>query len=65
LEMSADIGIDEKGYILNCTPKDNIFEPWLSLVNGSIKEIKEKFKDNLHSIYIYGSVGRGNPKLNF
>lgn len=62
--MSADIGIDEKGYILNCIHRDNISEPWLSLVNESIREIKEKFKENLNSIYIYGSVGRGDPKLN-
>lgn len=60
-----NIGLDENGYILKDVSKENIKEPWKSIIDKAIIKIKEIIPYELHSIYIYGSVGRGQAELNF
>ncbi|MFD2178332.1 nucleotidyltransferase domain-containing protein [Veronia pacifica] len=56
----ADRGLTKSGYIGNEISTDNIDEKFLPVVNKVIEELSNKFGELIHSIYLYGSVGRGD-----
>jgi len=49
----------KEGYIINPTSTAFIPIKWLPLVNEVVEMIKEKYGNDLHSIYLRGSVARG------
>ncbi|MDQ0271426.1 nucleotidyltransferase domain-containing protein [Cytobacillus purgationiresistens] len=62
MRLPTKIGIDSEGYILNQTAKENIQQEFRPVLNAAISLLKMSLDGNLHSIYIYGSVGRGEAK---
>lgn len=54
------IGVDSDGYILNKISINKIPNRYIEPVEFIKKILREVLGHNLHSIYIYGSVGRGN-----
>jgi uncharacterized protein len=52
-------GVDSQGFIINPCDKKNIQDIYAKLVKESCREIIRKFPEKIHSLYIYGSVGRG------
>lgn len=59
MNFPTQIGTDREGYIINYTSKDNISLNYLSILEELIQLLKQDLNDKLHSIYVYGSVGRG------
>lgn len=53
-------GVDEKGYIKNNIPIENVPILFKNVLEKSIEFLAEELGKDLHSIYLYGSVGRGN-----
>ncbi len=61
LESGELQGLDNSGFIINNSSAQNITEPWKSVVNEIINLYVTHIPEGLlHSIYIRGSVGRGN-----
>lgn len=54
------IGVDEEGYIVNDTSLHKINQEYMHAIHQLIEMIKPCLSGKLHSIYVYGSVGRGN-----
>ncbi len=59
MKFPTHIGTDREGYIINYASKDNISLNYLSILEELIQLLKQDLNDKLHSIYVYGSVGRG------
>lgn len=57
--LKAGYGLDDKGYIVSDVSKDKINDIYLPCIQDSIDSLREIFHHQLHSIYIYGSVARG------
>jgi len=54
------IGTDSEGYIVNNISLNKIPEQYIEPLDFIVKNLKSILGSKLHSIYIYGSVGRGN-----
>lgn len=63
MEFPTKIGIDTDGYIINRTSKDNISYIYQKALEKIIDILRSCSDDKLHSIYLYGSVGRGEAVL--
>ncbi|WP_315115612.1 nucleotidyltransferase domain-containing protein [uncultured Clostridium sp.] len=63
MNFPTQIGTDREGYIINYTSKDNISLNYLLILEELIQLLKQDLNDKLHSIYVYGSVGRGEAIL--
>lgn len=59
-KLQPGYGLDHEGYIVSDVSLDNISDLYNECIEESIKEIKTMFPEKLHSIYIYGSVARGD-----
>ncbi len=59
VNFPTKIGVDSDGYILNQTSENKINSTYLLLLNQLTEILKQCTGDKLHSIYVYGSVGRG------
>lgn len=57
----ATNGLDEDGYIYNPSHKNLIPKAYKNVVDDAINSALKRFPDTIHSMYIYGSVGRGTP----
>ncbi|CAG9001428.1 MAG: hypothetical protein CENE_03448 [Candidatus Celerinatantimonas neptuna] len=53
-------GVDEKGYIINPCSLANIQSSFSSPVEQACDGLLKLFKDKIHSIYLYGSIARGD-----
>lgn len=53
-------GLDALGYIANPVSVAHIPEAFLPAFRETIKRLTSEFGDCIHSIYLYGSVGRGD-----
>lgn len=53
-------GLDPNGFILSEVSQDKILPEYRSVIDASIAALKTALPDNVHSIYVYGSVARGN-----
>ncbi len=51
--------VDENSYLKNPASLDKIQEKWKPLVDDVIEVYRNKFGENLHSVYIRGSVAKG------
>jgi hypothetical protein len=52
--------VDTKGYLINPASKEKIQEEWQPIVNDIVEKYKSQYGDALHSVYIRGSVGKGD-----
>ena len=59
MKRPSRLGTDKAGYVVNPTSRDLIQPEFNSVLFASIELLKEMFGGNLHSVYVYGSVGRG------
>ncbi|MGA9466949.1 MAG: nucleotidyltransferase domain-containing protein [Exiguobacterium marinum] len=53
------LGTDEAGYVINRTSIHHIQPEFETVLFKAIELVKEAFDEQLHSIYLYGSIGRG------
>jgi predicted nucleotidyltransferase len=53
-------GLDPNGFILSEVSKDNILSKYRSVIDASIVALKAALPDVVHSVYVYGSIARGN-----
>ena len=63
MQFPTRIGIDIDGYIINRTSKDKISYVYQKALDEIIDILRRCIGDKLHSIYLYGSVGRGEAIL--
>lgn len=59
-KLQPGYGLNHEGYIVSDVSLDNISELYYESIEESIKELKILFPKKLHSIYLYGSVARGD-----
>jgi len=52
-------GLDSDGYVATNIKRENISASFKSVLADAIKSLESVLDENLHSIYLYGSVGRG------
>ena len=53
------LGTDEARYVINQTSIRHIQPDFETVLFKAIELVKEVFDEQLHSIYLYGSIGRG------
>lgn len=63
MRFPTRIGVDADGYILNPTSVDKINIVYQEFLSQVIEILKKCAGAKLHSVYIYGSVGRGEAVL--
>ncbi|MBU3669046.1 MAG: hypothetical protein FGM57_03730 [Candidatus Taylorbacteria bacterium] len=51
--------VDQDGYIVNPTSKEKIQERWWPVIDAIIGYYQKAYKDKLHSVYVRGSVAKG------
>lgn len=59
MELPTRLGTNEAGYIINQTDATQIQPMFRPLLDKVIQLLREEFAEALHSVYVYGSVGRG------
>lgn len=59
MERPTRLGTDESGYIINQTDVTRIQPMFRSVLDAVIQLLQDEFAQALHSVYVYGSVGRG------
>lgn len=57
--LNAGYGLDSNGFILSDVSKDKIEDVYFPCIQKSIERLKHLFPETLHSVYVYGSVARG------
>lgn len=63
MNFPTKIGTDENGYIMKFASKNSINSDYMILIEELIEILKYNIGNKLHSIYVYGSVGRGKSIL--
>ena len=58
-KLQAGYGLDENGYIVSDVALDKIDSLYFPCIQETVKELVRLFPDLLHSVYVYGSVARG------
>ncbi len=56
-------GVDKDGFILKKAHPSKIKKPFSKIVTEAKAHLLAKFPDQIHSIYVYGSVATGKAKL--
>jgi len=59
MELPTRLGTDETGYVINQTDVTRIQPMFRQVIDEVIQLLREEFAEALHSVYVYGSVGRG------
>ncbi|WP_214833943.1 nucleotidyltransferase domain-containing protein [Exiguobacterium sp. s152] len=59
MERPTRLGTDEAGYVINQTDVTRIQPMFWPVLDAVIQLLREEFAEALHSVYVYGSVGRG------
>lgn len=57
--LQTGIGLDRDGYIISDVDVDKIQSIYLLCIHDSTEELILMFPNRLHSVYVYGSVARG------
>ncbi|MEI3612702.1 nucleotidyltransferase domain-containing protein [Pseudogracilibacillus sp. SO30301A] len=57
--LYAGYGLDSNGFIISDVSKDKIDDVYVPCIQESIERLKHLFPEPLHSVYVYGSVARG------
>lgn len=59
MKRPTRLGTDDAGYVINQTSIRHVQPEFESVLFKAIELVKEAFDEQLHSIYLYGSIGRG------
>lgn len=59
MQLPTRLGTDEAGYIINQTSRMHIQVMFRPVIEEVIDLLKKQFGEVLHSVYVYGSIGRG------
>jgi len=59
INLQPGFGLDRDGYIISDVDTDKIQSIYLPCIHDSIGELTLMFPNRLHSVYLYGSVARG------
>jgi len=51
--------MDKEGFIVNPTSKDKIKDHWINIIADIIEQYRIKYRNEVHSIYLRGSVAQG------
>jgi predicted nucleotidyltransferase len=62
LEIGQVLELDDKGFIINQSNLDKIVDPWWPVVEAVKEGYINNLGDKAHSIYIRGSVARGQAR---
>jgi predicted nucleotidyltransferase len=54
-------GLDDEGFIISEVSIDNILPEYKQVIEDCTAQIEDRLPDLVHSVYVYGSVARGNP----
>ncbi|EHB66633.1 hypothetical protein [Paenibacillus lactis] len=54
--LKAGYGLDPNGFIVSDASKDKIDDVYMTCIHESIESFKQVFHQELHSVYLYGSV---------
>lgn len=57
--LKAGYGLDSKGFIVSDVSEDKIDDVYMLCIRESVESLKKLFNEQLHSVYVYGSVARG------
>lgn len=57
--LKAGYGLDTDGFIMSDVSKDKINEAYVPCILESVEILKNIFHQQLHSVYVYGSIARG------
>lgn len=63
-KLIAGYGLDSNGFIVSDVSKDNIDDVYVPSIRESVESLKKLFHQKLHSVYVYGSVARGEAIAN-
>ncbi|MED1603561.1 nucleotidyltransferase domain-containing protein [Alkalihalophilus marmarensis] len=58
--LKAGYGLDSNGFIVSDVSKDRIDGIYVPCIHKSIQNLKSLSHQQLHSVYVYGSVARGD-----
>ncbi|QPI67358.1 nucleotidyltransferase domain-containing protein [Exiguobacterium sp. PBE] len=59
MKRPTRLGTDDAGYVINQTSIRHVQPEFETVLFKAIELVKEAFDEQLHSIYLYGSIGRG------
>lgn len=59
VNLKAGYGLDSNGFIVSDVSKDKIDNMYVPCIRQSVACLKKQFPEQLHSVYVYGSVARG------
>lgn len=59
MHLKAGYGLDADGFIVSDVSIDKIDPVYWPCIQESIERINKEFQQQLHSVYVYGSVARG------
>ncbi|WP_096438726.1 nucleotidyltransferase domain-containing protein [Alteribacter populi] len=57
--LKAGYGLDPNGFIVSDVSKDKIDNVYVPCIRQSVDSLRNLFPNKLHSVYVYGSVARG------
>ncbi|MFE8699724.1 nucleotidyltransferase domain-containing protein [Cytobacillus sp. FJAT-54145] len=57
--LNAGYGLDANGFIVSDVSKDKIDDVYMPCIQESVECLKKLFHHQLYSVYVYGSVARG------
>lgn len=57
--LNVGYGLDPNGFIVSDVSKDKIDDVYMTYIRESVESLKSLFHQQLHSVYVYGSVARG------
>lgn len=58
--LQSGYGLDENGFIVSDVSLEKIDSTYMSCIRECVDSLKNLFHQQLHSIYVYGSVARGD-----
>lgn len=58
-KLHAGYGLDPNGFIVSDVSRDKIDDVYMTCIQESVERLKRLFHQQLHSVYVYGSVARG------
>ncbi|GIN42370.1 nucleotidyltransferase domain-containing protein [Heyndrickxia oleronia] len=58
-KLHAGYGLDPNGFIVSDVSRDKIDDAYMTCIQESVERLKRLFHQQLHSVYVYGSVARG------
>lgn len=63
VNLNAGHGLNANGYIVSDVGLDKIDPAFMPCIQESVKRLQEWFDHELHSVYLYGSVARGDAVI--